>query len=112
MTIGQRIAYKRKELALSQEALGESLGVSRQAVSKWERGVCLPDVSLYMELCEILGITINEFIAGEDLQEETFVEKSDENIISSGRLDSDTDKLFKLFHNGYIADDNLFHNRL
>ena len=39
MTVGQRIAQKRRELGLSQEGLGEKLGVSRQAVSKWESGV-------------------------------------------------------------------------
>lgn len=39
MTTGQRIAQKRKELNLSQEALGEALGVSRQSISKWESEV-------------------------------------------------------------------------
>lgn len=80
--IGAYIAQKRKELGMTQTELAEKLGMSNKSVSKWERGVCLPDVSLYMELCDILGITINEFIAGEDLQEETFAEKSEENIIS------------------------------
>ncbi|MBR3784993.1 MAG: helix-turn-helix transcriptional regulator [Firmicutes bacterium] len=80
--IGAYIASKRKALGMTQTELAEKLGMSNKSVSKWERGVCLPDVSLYMELCDILGITINEFIAGEDLPEERFVEKSDENIIS------------------------------
>ena len=80
--IGAYIAQKRKALGMTQTELAEKLGMSNKSVSKWERGVCLPDVSLYMELCNILGITINEFIAGEDLPEETFVERSDENIIS------------------------------
>ena len=43
MTIGQRIAQKRKELGLSQEALGERLGVSRQSIYKWEADAALPD---------------------------------------------------------------------
>ena len=80
--IGAYIAQKRKELGMTQSELAEKLGMSNKSVSKWERGVCLPDVSLYMELCNVLGISINEFIAGEDLPEENFVEKSDENIIS------------------------------
>ena len=80
--IGAYIAQKRKELGMTQAELADKLGMSNKSVSKWERGVCLPDVSMYMELCNILGITINEFIAGEDLQQETFVEKSDENIIT------------------------------
>ena len=42
MTLGERIAEKRKENGLSQEALGEELGVSRQSVYKWESGSALP----------------------------------------------------------------------
>ena len=80
--IGAYIAQKRKALGLTQTELAEKLGMSNKSVSKWERGVCLPDVSLYMELCNVLGITINEFIAGEDLRDEILVKKSDENIIS------------------------------
>lgn len=52
-----------------------------QTVSKWERGICLPDVSVYMELCEILGISINEFLAGEDIDAENVEKKSEDNII-------------------------------
>ena len=50
-------------------------------VSKWERGICLPDVSIYMELCSILRISINEFLAGEDIGAENVIEKSDSNLI-------------------------------
>ncbi len=79
--IGQYIATKRKDLGLTQAELAEKLGMSNKSVSKWERGVCLPDVSIYMELCNILGISLNEFIAGEDLTEEKIVEKSEANIV-------------------------------
>lgn len=66
--IGRYIAEKRKSLGLTQRQLAEKLGKSDKSVSKWERGICLPDVSLYLELCEILGISINEFLAGEDIE--------------------------------------------
>ena len=56
--IGQYIAGKRKALGLTQKQLAEKLGVSDKSVSKWERGVCLPDVSLYTELCAALGMTL------------------------------------------------------
>lgn len=46
-----------------------------------ETGVCLPDVSVYMELCKILGISLNEFIAGEDLEQENLVKASEDNLI-------------------------------
>ena len=63
--IGKYISEKRKAAGLTQEQFAEKLGKSGKAVSKWERGVCLPDVSVYTELCDILGITLNEFFAGE-----------------------------------------------
>ena len=62
--IGRYIASKRKALGMTQVQLAEKLGMSDKSVSKWERGICLPDVSVYMELCNILGITLNEFLAG------------------------------------------------
>ena len=79
--IGSYIAGKRKALDLTQRELAEKLGVSDKSVSKWERGVCLPDVSLYTELCSALGITVNEFIAGEDILGEDISRKADDNIV-------------------------------
>ena len=79
--IGKYIAGKRKELGMTQRQLAEKLGMSDKSVSKWERGVCLPDVSVYMDLCQILGISINEFLAGEDIVQEELIQKSEENII-------------------------------
>ena len=66
---------------MTQKQLAEKLNMSDKSVSKWERGVCLPDVSVYMELCEILGISINEFLAGEDIDAENVEKKSEDNII-------------------------------
>ncbi len=79
--IGKYIAGKRKELGMTQKQLAEKLGMSDKSVSKWERGVCLPDVSIYSDLCLILGISINEFLAGEDIAQENIEKKSEENII-------------------------------
>ena len=83
--IGKYIAGKRKELGLTQSQLAEKLGKSDKSVSKWERGICLPDVSVYLELCGILGISINEFLAGEDIGEESVVKKSEDNLIQVTR---------------------------
>ena len=49
--IGKYIAGKRKELGMTQRQLAEKLGMSDKSVSKWERGVCLPDVSVYKGRC-------------------------------------------------------------
>ncbi|MCM1371037.1 MAG: helix-turn-helix transcriptional regulator [Clostridium sp.] len=59
------ISNQRKEKKLTQEQLAEKMGVSKNAVSKWERGLSFPDVSLYKKLCEELDISIEELINGE-----------------------------------------------
>ena len=79
--IGKYIAFKRKEQGLTQKQLAEKLNMSDKSVSKWERGICLPDVSVYLELCKILDISIHEFLAGEDIPKETIEQKAEENII-------------------------------
>ncbi len=79
--IGKYIASKRKALGMTQVQVAEKLGMSDKSVSKWERGVCLPDVSVYLDLCEILGISLNEFFAGEDIEQDKIARKSEENLI-------------------------------
>ena len=84
--IGKYIADKRKALGMTQVALADKLDVSDKSVSKWERGVCLPDVSKYQELCDVLGISLNELFAGEDLNDIDIVHQSEKNIIGVARL--------------------------
>ncbi len=62
---GKFIAKLRKEKNMTQEGLAEKMGVSINAVSKWERGLSFPDVSLYKKICKELGISIEELINGE-----------------------------------------------
>ena len=76
--------------------LAEKLGMSDKSVSKWERGVCLPDVSVYKELCSILGISLNEFLAGEDIAQENMIQKSETNIIEVIRDNIDKQKCLKV----------------
>ena len=83
--IGRYIAEKRKSLGLTQRQLAEKLGKSDKSVSKWERGICLPDVSVYLELCEILGISLNEFLAGEDIETANVEKKSEDTLIQITR---------------------------
>ena len=68
MTLGTRIAALRRERGLSQEALGELVGVSRQAVSKWESDSALPDVNNCVALSRAFGITLAQLL---ELEEET-----------------------------------------
>lgn len=81
--IGRLIAECRKEINLTQVELAEKLGVTDKSVSKWENGKCLPDVSLYKDLCNILGITLNEFFIGEKIKEEDFKEQADNNLLNA-----------------------------
>lgn len=81
--IGKFISQCRKDKNLTQGQLAEFLGVSDRAISKWERGLNLPDASLYKPLCEILDITFNELFAGEKIREENYKEVADNNLLNA-----------------------------
>ena len=63
-TIGNRIAQYRKEKQMTQEDLAQHLGVSPQAVSKWENDQTCPDISLLPQLAKLLGVTTDELLSG------------------------------------------------
>ena len=63
-SIGNRISKYRKEKGMTQEELAAKLGVSSQAVSKWENDASCPDISLLPQLCRTLGITTDELLTG------------------------------------------------
>ena len=58
MTMGQRIAHQRKGLGLSQEALGDQLGVSRQSIYKWESDSALPEIDKLIALSRLFGVSV------------------------------------------------------
>lgn len=66
MTLGQRIQFHRTRLEFSQEGLGDQLGVSRQAVSKWEADGAVPDTDKLIALSKLFGITLNELLQVEE----------------------------------------------
>ena len=66
MTLGQRIQELRKQNGLSQEGLGEALGVSRQAVSKWEGDNGIPELDTLIAMSRLFGITIGELLGVEE----------------------------------------------
>lgn len=81
--IGKFISDLRKEKKLTQTELGELLGVTDRSISNWENGKCMPDLSLFKPLCEILGITINELMSGEKIPKEDYQTKLEENIVNT-----------------------------
>lgn len=66
MTTGQRIAQRRKELGLSQESLGEQLGVSRQAIYKWESDSALPEIEKLITLSKLFGVSVGWLLGVEE----------------------------------------------
>lgn len=82
---GKFIARCRKEQNLTQAQLAEKMNITDRAVSKWETGKCMPDSSIMLQLCEILGITVNELLSGEKMEtggdDGTYEKKADENLL-------------------------------
>ena len=86
--IGKFIAALRKEKGLTQEKLGEKLGVTNKTVSRWENGNYMPDVEMLSLLSNEFDVSINEIISGERLNIENFKKAADENLVTA--LDNST----------------------
>lgn len=83
--VGKFISVLRKERGLTQEALGEKLGVTNKTVSRWENGNYMPDIELLVPLVEALGVSVNELLAGERLDDEQFRKQADKNLVKAVR---------------------------
>ena len=80
--IGNFIATLRKEKKMTQKELAETIGVSDKAISKWENGKGMPELSMLMPLCQVLQINVNELLSGERLSDDSFSMKAEENIMN------------------------------
>ena len=95
--IGAFIAACRKEKKLTQMQLAEKLNITNRAVSKWETGKSCPDVSIMLELCDILGITVNELLSGERITMENYQKKAEENLMElQNKKDKAQKSLFRV----------------
>lgn len=79
--IGKFIAQKRKEKKFTQEELAEILNVNSRSISRWENGKCLPDISLYNSICEILEVSVNELLSGKEIDKNEYQDKFEKNMI-------------------------------
>ena len=79
--IGKFIAKKRKDKNITQSELAELLSITDRAISKWENGNCMPDISLIPKLCNILNITINDLFSGEVVDMKNNEKKLEENLL-------------------------------
>lgn len=80
--IGRFIAETRKSKNLTQKQLAEKLSISDKTVSKWECGKGLPDVSIMLDLCEELQITVNDLLTGEIVSKIDYQKKAEENMMN------------------------------
>lgn len=98
--IGKFISERRKSKKLTQEQLAEKLNISDRAISKWERGICLPDASIMLKLCKILDINVNELLSGEMLNEKDYNEKAEELLVELKQQEEEKDKT--IFYTAYF----------
>ncbi|MBO5313619.1 MAG: helix-turn-helix transcriptional regulator [Clostridia bacterium] len=79
--IGKFIAERRKMAGMTQAQLAEKLYITDRAVSKWERGISMPDSSIMLELCSVLKITVNDLLSGEVVTVSEYNEKLEQNMM-------------------------------
>lgn len=77
---GKYIAEKRRQAGMTQKEFARLLGRTDKAVSKWETGKSIPDPSVMEDLCRILNISMNEFLSGEDIKNEIYSSRAEENM--------------------------------
>ena len=92
LKIGKFISSKRKAKNLTQAELAEKLNITDRAVSKWECGRSLPDSAIMLELCELLEISVNELLTGEELEMNTYNEQAELNLIELKKQKEESDK--------------------
>ena len=90
--VGKFIASKRKEQNLTQMQLAEKLCITDRAVSKWECGKSLPDSAIMLELCDILKISVNELLTGEELNMNDYNKQAELNLIEMKKQKEEADK--------------------
>ena len=83
--IGRFIAACRKKANFTQVQLAEKLGITDKAISKWERGIAMPDTSIMLELCDLLGISVNELLNGEKINMENSNQKNEQLLLDMAK---------------------------
>ena len=91
--IGKFIAECRKKKKLKQMELAEKLNITDRAVSKWENGRAMPDSSIMLELCNLLGITVNELLSGEVIEMKEYEKQAEENLLKLKKEKEEADKI-------------------
>ncbi|MBQ2765434.1 MAG: helix-turn-helix transcriptional regulator [Clostridia bacterium] len=90
--IGKFIAECRKNNNLTQMQLAEKLHITDRAVSKWETGKSMPDSSIMLELCDVLGISVNDLLCGEVVAMDNYKEKSEQMLLEMMKQKEESDR--------------------
>ena len=90
--IGRFIADRRKKASLTQMQLAEKLNITDRAISKWENGKSLPDSSIMLELCDVLGISVNDLLSGEVVTMENYNKEIEKNLLDMIKQKEQADK--------------------
>ena len=90
--IGRFIAVRRKRANLTQLQLADRLGITDKAVSKWERGITMPDTSIMLELCDVLSISVNDLLCGEVVTMDNYNKELENNLLEMIKQKEQADK--------------------
>ena len=83
--LAENIAFYRKQAGMTQTELSEKINYSDKAISKWERGIAMPDTSIMLDLCDVLGISVNELLSGEKINMENNNQKNEQLLLDMAK---------------------------
>lgn len=95
--IGKFIKERRNLKNITQSELASILGITDRAISKWENGICMPDVGTIPELCKILDITVNDLFSGEIVKMKDYDKKLEENLLDLAKKEEAQNKKMMIY---------------
>lgn len=95
--IGKFIKERRNLKNITQSSLASILGITDRAISKWENGICMPDVGTIPELCKILDITVNDLFSGEIVKMKDYDKKLEENLLNLAKKEEAQNKKMMIY---------------
>ena len=97
--IGKFITKKRQENNFTQEGLAEELNISNRSISKWERGICLPDANNMAKLCKLFKISYNELLSGEEVKRVDYEKRAEKLLEEFAAVEAAQNKKFFMYEN-------------
>lgn len=95
--IGKFIKERRNLKNITQSELASILGITDRAISKWENGICMPDVGTIPEICKILDITVNDLFSGEIVKMKDYDKKLEQNLLELAKKEEAQNKKMMIY---------------